>query len=149
MCVSSLGMEESLTVVRFCRDIANPNFGFRMQLKKFAEEQLEKVRARTSLAVSSVTRGLSIRQPPPYYNHLVQAPSSKTYTRCLKQPPFFLLNITVQRYRQVLLYMVDADNDYCLTGEKTYLRQVSRVPQAEGQRRETSSRHVEEGQGES
>ena len=44
MCVSSLGMEESLAVVRFCRDIANPNFGFRMQLKKFADEQLEKVR---------------------------------------------------------------------------------------------------------
>lgn len=46
MCVSSLGMEESLSVVRFCRDIANPNFGFRMQLKKFAEEQLEKERKR-------------------------------------------------------------------------------------------------------
>ena len=43
MCVSSLGMEESLAVVRFCRDIANPNTGFRMQLKKFAREQLEKV----------------------------------------------------------------------------------------------------------
>ena len=37
-------MEESLAVVKFCRDIASPNFGFRMQLKKFADEQLEKVK---------------------------------------------------------------------------------------------------------
>ena len=44
MCVSSLSMDESLAVVKFCRDIANPNFGFRMQLQKFQEEKLLKVR---------------------------------------------------------------------------------------------------------
>ena len=43
MCVSTLGMEESLAVVRFCRDIANPNVGFRMQLKKFARDKLDEV----------------------------------------------------------------------------------------------------------
>ena len=43
MCISLLGMEESLAVVKFCRDVANPNAGFRKQLKKFAKEQLEMV----------------------------------------------------------------------------------------------------------
>ena len=43
MTVSTLGFEEALTVVQYCREMANPNFGFRMQLRKYSETKLEEV----------------------------------------------------------------------------------------------------------
>ena len=41
MTVSTLTYEEALTVLQYSRRVANPNFGFRMQLKKYARETLE------------------------------------------------------------------------------------------------------------
>ena len=43
MTVSTLSFDESLLVVKHCREMANPNFGFRMQLKKYSEEILLEV----------------------------------------------------------------------------------------------------------
>ncbi len=45
MTVSTLTYEEALTVLTYSRKVANPNFGFRMQLKKYQKEELEKARA--------------------------------------------------------------------------------------------------------
>ncbi len=41
--ISTLNYEEALTIVQYSRRVANPNFGFRMQLKKYCREQLEEV----------------------------------------------------------------------------------------------------------
>ncbi|XP_064393396.1 dual specificity protein phosphatase 22-B-like [Halichondria panicea] len=46
MTVSSLGFQDALMVVKHCREIANPNFGFRLQLKQYEEEQLSSERKR-------------------------------------------------------------------------------------------------------
>ncbi len=46
MTVSTLGFEESLTVVQHCREIANPNSGFRMQLKRYGERRVTEERSR-------------------------------------------------------------------------------------------------------
>lgn len=46
MTVSSLDFEESLTVVQFCREMANPNFGFRQQLRVYSETKLPEERKR-------------------------------------------------------------------------------------------------------
>ncbi len=46
MTISSLDFEESLTVVQYCREIANPNFGFRTQLKKYEETKVDEERKR-------------------------------------------------------------------------------------------------------
>ncbi len=43
MTVSSLSFDESLTVVQYCREMANPNYGFRMQLQRYQENLLLKV----------------------------------------------------------------------------------------------------------
>lgn len=43
MTISSLSFEEALSVVQYCREVANPNLGFRMQLKKYEESTLEEV----------------------------------------------------------------------------------------------------------
>ena len=47
MTVSSFSFEESLTVVQYCREMANPNYGFRLQLKRFEEDCLAEVRGQT------------------------------------------------------------------------------------------------------
>ena len=54
MTVSTLDFEESLTVVQFCREMANPNFGFRQQLRAYSETKLPEVRA---LTVEVVPKG--------------------------------------------------------------------------------------------
>lgn len=41
--ISTLKYEEALAVLQFSRKVANPNFGFRMQLKKYCREILEQV----------------------------------------------------------------------------------------------------------
>lgn len=46
MTVSSFSFEESLTVVQYCREMANPNYGFRLQLKRFEEDCLAEERQR-------------------------------------------------------------------------------------------------------
>ena len=43
MTVSTLDFQEALTVVQFCREVANPNYGFRMQLMKYEEGKLKEV----------------------------------------------------------------------------------------------------------
>ena len=43
MTISSLSFEEALSVVQYCREVANPNLGFRMQLRKYEESTLEEV----------------------------------------------------------------------------------------------------------
>ena len=42
MTVSEKSFEECLTAVRACREIANPNFGFRLQLKQYEGRQSER-----------------------------------------------------------------------------------------------------------
>ena len=54
MTVSSLDFEESLTVVQFCREMANPNFGFRQQLRVYSETKLPEVRAHSCCAALRV-----------------------------------------------------------------------------------------------
>ena len=44
MTISEHNFEECLTAVRACREIANPNYGFRMQLKKYEEGKLKEVK---------------------------------------------------------------------------------------------------------
>ena len=44
MTVSTLSFDESLTVVQHCRQMANPNMGFRAQLVRYQEEKLLAVR---------------------------------------------------------------------------------------------------------
>jgi protein-tyrosine phosphatase len=46
MTVSEHSFEECLTAVRACREVANPNFGFRLQLQKYAEGKLKSERLR-------------------------------------------------------------------------------------------------------
>ena len=43
MTVSEHSFEECLAAVRMCREVANPNFGFRLQLQKYAEGKLKQV----------------------------------------------------------------------------------------------------------
>ena len=43
MTVSEHGFEACLTAVRACREIANPNCGFRMQLKQYEEGKMKEV----------------------------------------------------------------------------------------------------------
>lgn len=43
MTVSDHSFEECLTAVRACREVANPNFGFRLQLQKYGEGKLKDV----------------------------------------------------------------------------------------------------------
>ena len=40
MTVSTLSFDDALEVVQYCRDIAYPNYGFRMQLQRFQEDRL-------------------------------------------------------------------------------------------------------------
>jgi len=40
MTVSTLSFDDALKVVQYCREMANPNYGFRMQLQRFQEEKL-------------------------------------------------------------------------------------------------------------
>lgn len=46
MTVSTLTAEEALCVVRYCRKIANPNYGFMKQLKEYEETTLARERVR-------------------------------------------------------------------------------------------------------
>ena len=41
--VSTLNYEEAMTVMQYCRRVAGPNFGFRMQLKKYCRTILPEV----------------------------------------------------------------------------------------------------------
>ena len=43
MSVSSLSFDEALTVVQHCRQMANPNMGFRAQLVRYQEDKLLQV----------------------------------------------------------------------------------------------------------
>lgn len=43
MTVSSLGFKDALKAVKHCRECANPNFGFRMQLQKYEDGPLSAV----------------------------------------------------------------------------------------------------------
>jgi len=43
MTISTLDFQEALTVVQFCREVANPNYGFRMQLMKYEQGNLKEV----------------------------------------------------------------------------------------------------------
>ena len=43
MTVSTLSYDEALRVVQHCREMANPNMGFRAQLMKYQEDKLLKV----------------------------------------------------------------------------------------------------------
>ena len=43
MTVSEFNFEECLTAVRACREVANPNYGFRLQLKQYEEGKMAKV----------------------------------------------------------------------------------------------------------
>jgi len=43
MTISTLDFQEALTVVQFCREVANPNYGFRMQLMKYEQGKLKEV----------------------------------------------------------------------------------------------------------
>ena len=43
MTVSTLSFDEALKVVQFCREIANPNLGFRTQLQRYQEDRLLEV----------------------------------------------------------------------------------------------------------
>ena len=44
MSISTLTAEEALSVVRHCRKIANPNYGFQKQLKEYEETTLADVK---------------------------------------------------------------------------------------------------------
>ena len=43
MTVSEKNFEECLMAVRACREVANPNFGFRLQLKQYEEGKMREV----------------------------------------------------------------------------------------------------------
>lgn len=49
MTVSTLTAEEALCVVRYCRKIANPNYGFMKQLKEYEETTLARVSGQGSM----------------------------------------------------------------------------------------------------
>lgn len=54
MTISTLGFEESLTVVKHCREIANPNFGFKTQMRKYGDKQVEEERKKLKLKYDGV-----------------------------------------------------------------------------------------------
>lgn len=49
MTVSEYNFEECLTAVRACREVANPNYGFRMQLKQYEEGKMTDVSANSNI----------------------------------------------------------------------------------------------------
>ena len=53
MTVSTLTAEEALCVVRYCRKIANPNYGFMKQLKEYEETTLARVSGQGSMVKST------------------------------------------------------------------------------------------------
>lgn len=44
MTISRYGYLDCLTAVKVCREMANPNFGFKLQLQKYEMDKLEKVK---------------------------------------------------------------------------------------------------------
>ena len=54
MTVSRLGFDESLTVVQHCREMANPNAGFRAQLVQYQQDKLLEVSGCGRYSVTAV-----------------------------------------------------------------------------------------------
>ena len=50
MTVSEYNFEECLTAVRACREVANPNYGFRMQLKQYEGGKMTDVSANSNIS---------------------------------------------------------------------------------------------------